>query len=125
MKTLAVVTMFFLPGSFVSSLFSTDLFHWDGVDLRSGSITVPATPQLALYWVITIPLTLATFTLYFIWLTYQKWERTRKYGKPELDRFSNGNGNGSGGGIRHELGTKLFRPRRETTLINNKNEGVP
>lgn len=76
-KTLAVVTMFFLPGSFVSALFSTPLFSWDDVDPSSGSISVPMTPQLRLYWAITIPLTVLTFVLYFSWLLYQDRQRER------------------------------------------------
>ncbi|KAK0385987.1 hypothetical protein NLU13_5706 [Sarocladium strictum] len=79
MKTLAVVTMFFLPGSFVSALFSTQLFAWDNVDQHSNSIGVPTTPQLTLYWAVTIPLTVLTFTLYFLWLWYQKRERERNF----------------------------------------------
>ncbi|KAK2590627.1 hypothetical protein QQS21_011693 [Conoideocrella luteorostrata] len=79
MKTLAVVTMFFLPGSFVSALFSTQCFEWAGVDLRSASIGVKPTPQFRLYWAITIPLTLMTFLLYFLWLGFQKWNRDRLF----------------------------------------------
>ncbi|KAF5127516.1 hypothetical protein E5D57_008449 [Metarhizium anisopliae] len=75
MKTLAVVTMFFLPGSFISALFSTNCFEWAGVDLRSGSIGVKPTPQMSLYWAITIPLTGLTFVLYVVWLAFQKRER--------------------------------------------------
>ena len=76
MKTLAVVTMFFLPGSFISALFSTQCFDWDRVDkTRWGSIGITLTPQFILYWVITIPLTILTFILYFMWLKYQSWQR--------------------------------------------------
>jgi hypothetical protein len=72
MKTLAVVTMFFLPGSFVSALFSTNLFNWDARDLTSSSISVPSTPQMKLYWIITVLLTVATFALYVVWLRFLK-----------------------------------------------------
>ncbi|KEY72015.1 hypothetical protein S7711_00034 [Stachybotrys chartarum IBT 7711] len=83
MKTLAVVTMLFLPGSFVSALFSTNCFEWDNVDLRSSSIGVNVTPQFGLYWVVTIPLTLLTFVAYFIWLWVQKRERERSFAELE------------------------------------------
>lgn len=79
MKTLAVVTMFFLPGSFISALFSTPCFEWAKVDLSSSAIGVPPTPQFRLYWAITIPLTLMTFILYFVWLWFQKRKRDRKF----------------------------------------------
>ncbi|KAH7325898.1 hypothetical protein B0I35DRAFT_474628 [Stachybotrys elegans] len=75
MKTLAVVTMLFLPGSFVSALFSTDCFRWDGINPDSGDVSVPVTPQFWLYWAITIPLTVVTFVFYFLWLWYQKNDR--------------------------------------------------
>lgn len=92
MKTLAVVTMFFLPGSFISALFSTNCFEWAGVDLKSSSMGVKTTPQFGLYWAITLPLTVMTFVLYFVWLAFQKRERDRmvqhqeqKQGQRNLD----------------------------------------
>lgn len=73
MKTLAIVTMFFLPGSFISSLFSTPCFKWDNIDLSdTDTIGVPLAPQFGLYWAITIPLTGITFLFYFAWLYYQR-----------------------------------------------------
>ncbi|KAF4976978.1 hypothetical protein FZEAL_6427 [Fusarium zealandicum] len=84
MKTLAFVTMFFLPGSFISALFSTDLFDWDSV--KPGSIGVPSTPQFGLYWVITVPLTLITFILYFLWLHISIKRREEESERIRLDR---------------------------------------
>lgn len=72
MKTLAIVTMFFLPGSFVSALFSTSMFDWDSVNSSSDSIGVQPLPQFRLYWVITIPLTIITFMLFFMWIWVTK-----------------------------------------------------
>ena len=83
MKTLAVVTMFFLPGSFISALFSTPCFDWDVVDLTLKNIGVPITPQFHLYWAITIPLTVLTFLLYFYWL----WFQHRRQKRLETDRL--------------------------------------
>ncbi|KAH7148524.1 hypothetical protein EDB81DRAFT_465341 [Dactylonectria macrodidyma] len=74
MKTLAFVTMFFLPGSFVAALFSTDCFGWDKLDDKDKSIGVPTTPQFKLYWAITIPMTVLTFVLYFVWLAIQAYQ---------------------------------------------------
>ncbi|EHK25533.1 uncharacterized protein TRIVIDRAFT_126539, partial [Trichoderma virens Gv29-8] len=78
MKTLAIVTMVFLPGSFISALFSTSMFDWNSVDPKSNSIGVRTMPQFSLYWAITIPLTLITFLLYFFWLRVMKQQRDRK-----------------------------------------------
>lgn len=91
MKTLAVVTMFFLPGSFISALFSTNCFDWDGVDLTSKSMGIKRTPQFNLYWVITIPLTFITFVLYYCWLWFQGWKR-----RDLLDKMQERLGRGAG-----------------------------
>lgn len=67
MKTLAIVTMFFLPGSFISSLFSSQLFDWDSVDKKDwDTISVKVTPQWKLYWAVTAPLTLVVFLIYLV-----------------------------------------------------------
>ena len=79
MKLLAVVTMFYLPGSFVSSLFSTSVFDWDSRDLRNSSIAVPLTPQFRLYWAVTLPLTILTFIAYFLWFVLQKKESNSRF----------------------------------------------
>ncbi|KAL7789977.1 hypothetical protein V8C37DRAFT_187318 [Trichoderma ceciliae] len=82
MKTLAIVTMVFLPGSFISALFSTSMFDWDSVDPSSSSIAVRPLPQFRLYWAITIPLTIATFLLFFfwIWMTKLRHDAQKKKG---------------------------------------------
>lgn len=77
MKTLAIVTMFFLPGSFISAIFSMPMFEWGDIDKSSSNIGVGLMPQFSLYWAITVPLTVATFILYFLWLRAQK----REFGK--------------------------------------------
>lgn len=79
MKTLAFVTMLFLPGSFISALFSTDCFDWDAAKEDKGeSMSVPSTPQFLLYWAITIPLTVLTFIFYFVWLHFSSKKRRRQ-----------------------------------------------
>ncbi|KAK5992348.1 hypothetical protein PT974_05752 [Cladobotryum mycophilum] len=87
MKTLAIVTMFFLPGSFISALFSTQLFDWESVDASSNSMGVKANPQFKLYWVITISLTVVTFLLYFLWLWFLKRQRDQIHQDTSLDGF--------------------------------------
>jgi hypothetical protein len=76
MKTLAFVTMVFLPGSFVSALFSTNLFDWNN---REGQdIGILTTPQFRLYWAVTIPLTVITFILYFMWAEFSSFDRSQR-----------------------------------------------
>lgn len=67
MKTLAVVTMLFLPGSFVSSLFSVGFFNWDAT-ASPNSLSVAVNPGFGLYWAVAIPLTAVVFGLYALWL---------------------------------------------------------
>ncbi|KAM5358672.1 hypothetical protein ACJZ2D_015095 [Fusarium nematophilum] len=88
MKTLAVVTMLFLPGSFVAAIFSTDLFDWQSVE-SSGSIGVPSTPRFRLYWAVTVPLTVIVFVLYFAWLAFSSRQRRRKNHKAGQGTGSN------------------------------------
>ncbi|KAM3522394.1 hypothetical protein MY4038_008632 [Beauveria bassiana] len=84
MKTLAIVTMLFLPGSFVSAMFSMPMFKWDKADPDSSSIGVGLLPQFGLYWAITLPLTIATFFLYLMWLWYLTRQRDREVGVVSL-----------------------------------------
>ncbi|KPM44776.1 hypothetical protein AK830_g1768 [Neonectria ditissima] len=89
MKTLAVVTMFFLPGSFIAALFSTPCFDWDSVNMSDeSSIGVASTPQFNLYWAITIPMTIVTFILYFAWLQFQAYQRRKPHEDPGDEQLS-------------------------------------
>lgn len=80
LKTLAMVTMLFLPGSFIAALFSSSFFlAWDDADnSRTGSTGLKIMPQFGIYWVVTIPITLVVFILYFVWLWWEHRQRTKK-----------------------------------------------
>ncbi|KAK3400845.1 hypothetical protein B0T20DRAFT_319446, partial [Sordaria brevicollis] len=52
MKTIAVLTMAFLPATYLSTLFSMPSLNWD------------QRKHFVIYWAIAIPLTLATFLLW-------------------------------------------------------------
>ena len=57
MKTIAVMTMVFLPGTFLATLFDTPFLQWDGSRfIQSG---------FWMFWVITIPTTALVFALWF------------------------------------------------------------
>ena len=62
MKTLAVVTVTFLPGTFVAALFAVPMFQWDAVS--NGSIV---SGRFWMYWAVTVPLTLLTVMPWFWW----------------------------------------------------------
>ncbi|KAK0651037.1 hypothetical protein B0T16DRAFT_367034 [Cercophora newfieldiana] len=73
MRTLALVSLLFLPGSFVAAVFSTPLFNWEATgDADSGYIGVRTKPQFKLFWLITIPLTTLAFVLYIGWSLFQE-----------------------------------------------------
>lgn len=87
MKTLAVVAIMFLPGSFVAAIFSTPMFNnWaGGTNTNSnggggggGSSSVLNRP-FAIYWAVTVPLTLFTFGCYVAWLKLHRWSAGRSY----------------------------------------------
>ena len=64
MKTIAAVTMLFLPGTFVASLFATPMFQWN----TTGGLRVAS--QIWIYWATSIPLTLLTLGMWWIWLKF-------------------------------------------------------
>lgn len=86
MRMLALVAMFFLPGSFVAALFSTPLFVWDdgaaqqaaAAAAHTGALSVATRPQFALFWAIAVPMTVAIFVLYAVWMVHQKKKDKRR-----------------------------------------------
>ncbi|PPQ90502.1 hypothetical protein CVT25_014185 [Psilocybe cyanescens] len=74
MITMAAVTMFFLPGTFISALFSMVFF--DTQD--NGALTV--SKQAWLFPAITIPLTIVVFVLWVVWQRYRSRVDARSLG---------------------------------------------
>lgn len=66
MKTIAAVTMLFLPGTFLASCFSMPLFDW------SAPSSLVISPRIWLYWVLTITLTLLTMVGYWAWVCWDQ-----------------------------------------------------
>ncbi|GIK00126.1 hypothetical protein Aspvir_004144 [Aspergillus viridinutans] len=64
MKTVAIVSMVYLPGTFISGLFGTNFFNLSGND---GAQSWIMSGNFWLYWVITLPLTLATMLVWASW----------------------------------------------------------
>ena len=59
LKTISLVTMFFLPGTFLATLFSVPLLKWNLEKFPEGSFWI--------YWTFAIPLTLMTFGTWWVW----------------------------------------------------------
>lgn len=75
MRTLAAVTVFFLPGTFVAAVFSMPLFDWDA---QTGATSTVISKRLWIYWAFAGPLTLGTLAVWFIWTRLQtRRRRTR------------------------------------------------
>ena len=77
MKNIALLTMLYLPGSFVASLFSMPLFDWD--EARSSW-----RGRLALYLAVAGPLTLITL---FLWAVLIRVQRHRRGNVSEVGRL--------------------------------------
>ena len=66
MKTIAILGIVFLPGTFVATLFSINMFDWGGADGGDAS-SLAVSPNMWIYWVITVPLTVVTFLIWLLW----------------------------------------------------------
>lgn len=71
MKILAAVTVLFLPGTFISSLFSTSMFDWQAEDIR-----LVLNQRFWLYWAVSLPLTIITLGAWAFWTRIDtSWRR--------------------------------------------------
>ena len=90
MRAVALVTLTFLPATFVSVRFSGNTFAgWIGTDHQQALFSTTFfnfTPgnesqqeawviskDFWIYWSVTIPLTLVTMVVWFIWRRWQRW----------------------------------------------------
>lgn len=69
MKTIAVITMAFLPATFVATFFAMPMLSWNETQGRIVS------RQFWIYWSVEIPLTLAVF---LVWLGWWYWRSIRR-----------------------------------------------
>lgn len=69
MKTIAVITMAFLPASFVATLFAMPMFSWNDAQDRIIS------REFWIYWSVEIPLTI---TVFLAWLGWWYWRSIRR-----------------------------------------------
>ncbi|KAL4762135.1 Alpha/Beta hydrolase protein [Aspergillus foveolatus] len=75
MKILAFITTIFLPGSYVATLFSMNMFNWedgasDSEGPGSGGSTI--SPQFWIYWTVAAPLTALTLAGWALWWSFEK-----------------------------------------------------
>lgn len=72
--TFTFISGLFLPGTFVSTLFSIPMFNWQAASSGSSQRSVSA--YFWMYWAVTIPLTIAVMTGWVLWYRYanRKWQ---------------------------------------------------
>lgn len=72
MKTLAVATMIYLPGTSVAAIFAMPMFDW----------TAPASrivnPRIWVFFCVSLPLTILTFLAWRSWFTYGDKRQTKQ-----------------------------------------------
>ncbi|KAK8087681.1 hypothetical protein PG997_002642 [Apiospora hydei] len=84
MKTVALITMVFLPGTFVATFLSMPLFDWNA---DTGG-TPSSSPFQWIYWATTMPLTIAFMVGWWVWwkLEDRKWDEELERAKEENQR---------------------------------------
>ncbi|KAL1635092.1 hypothetical protein SLS56_001844 [Neofusicoccum ribis] len=82
MRIITLVTLFFLPGTFISTLMSTDIIRWQSDGGNSLEKTV-STGALEFFMSITIPLMLVTFTC---WYGVYWWVNKREEAVKTMDQ---------------------------------------
>ncbi|KAF3247957.1 hypothetical protein TWF192_006447 [Orbilia oligospora] len=68
MKTIAVLTIVFLPGTFVSALFAMPVLNWE-----AKSYPEVTTDKFWVYWAVTLPMTLLVILTWIVWTKRQSW----------------------------------------------------
>jgi hypothetical protein len=72
MKTVAMVTMAFLPGTFVASFFAMPMLNWDAKVYNE-----IVSPRFWIYWMVTVPLTTAVFALWWVMQIVKEWKQRK------------------------------------------------
>lgn len=78
MKVVAVVTMCFLPGTFVASIFSIPLFDWDADDHKAIYRHDFWLPRFIVYLGVTVPLMALTFAVWAFWIFMQSVKERKR-----------------------------------------------
>ncbi|KIX05485.1 uncharacterized protein Z518_06357 [Rhinocladiella mackenziei CBS 650.93] len=76
MKTIAALTLIFLPATFVASIFSMSMFNWQA---ESGGLVTSR--WIWVYFVIAIPLTLMVLVFWILWYKWTQAKYSKRHGK--------------------------------------------
>ncbi|CAG8975507.1 hypothetical protein HYALB_00012283 [Hymenoscyphus albidus] len=91
MKAIAVLTMIFLPGTFLASFFAMPLFNWDS-ETQAGVVN----GRSWIYWAVTIPGTLLVLACWRAWWVWREWDFAKE---------GRGKGGKEGGKVWWKVGT--------------------
>ncbi|KAF3202758.1 hypothetical protein TWF106_002285 [Orbilia oligospora] len=72
MRTIAIITLIFLPGTFVAAVFSMSMFNWEA----DGSVVV--SKHIWMYFAITVPLTTVVVISWLIWTIKSEKDYNKK-----------------------------------------------
>lgn len=77
MKTIAILGIAFLPGTFVATLFSINMFEF-GDPSSGGTSSLTVSPSIWIYWAITVPLTVVTCLVWVVWSKKENRETNKR-----------------------------------------------
>ncbi|KAK4198305.1 hypothetical protein QBC40DRAFT_230273 [Triangularia verruculosa] len=66
-KTISILGIIYLPATFVATLFSVDMFKWGPSPEDAETPGLSVTPDMWIYWAVTVPLTLVTILVWYFW----------------------------------------------------------
>jgi hypothetical protein len=118
MKTIAAVTMAFLPGTFVASFFAMPMFDWNkplGHNVNTHTFWI--------YWTVTIPLTASVFLLWWTWLRLKTAREIREDTLlAEMDKLDKKRNDGRSGGDSQLDSNSNTRTHTQSSLYSRQPE---
>lgn len=90
-KTIGILGVVFLPGTFVAIVFSINMFKWGGAD--SGQTSwLRVSPSIWIYWAIMIPLTVVTCLTWVLWSRRENIKSNKRFMNYRIRGLSNARG---------------------------------
>lgn len=96
MKTISLLGAIFFPGAFLASVFSTSFFDFspasqDAAGASADSAMAMVSSKFWIYWVITIPVTMAIVGVWWIWERkrderYEREDKDLEKGSEDMER---------------------------------------
>lgn len=103
MKTISILGIVFLPGTFVATFLSMDMFNWDlsggsgsgnpDDKTSSSSSSLSVSPSIWIYFAVALPLTVITMVVWLLWSrreTYVSSKRLLLHRNKETFRYKDG-----------------------------------